>query len=75
MGVAENDLGEYIDLPFGKMKAMCIKNYDKALKRSYGEYMTIPPTEKQVPYPSEKELTRISFEMDEELEKYLNMIQ
>ena len=73
MGIAENDLGEYIDLPFGKMKAMCIKKYDEALKRSYGDYMKIPPKDKQIPYPSEKELTKIKFEMDEELEMYLNL--
>lgn len=74
MGVKENNLDGYVDLPFGKMKAMSIKNYEKALSDSYGDYMKVPPIEKQIPYPSEKELTNIEFERDEELDFYLKLI-
>ena len=74
MSVAENDLGEYIDMPFGRIKAMCIKNYDSALKRSYGDYMKLPPLDKQTPYPSEKELTKIDFEYDDEINVFLKMV-
>lgn len=39
---------EYIDLEFDGIKAMATKEYDKVLKRYFGDYMTPPPKEKQI---------------------------
>jgi lipopolysaccharide cholinephosphotransferase len=38
---------EYIKLPFEGIKFMVIKEYDIYLKRHYGDYMKLPPIEKQ----------------------------
>ncbi len=42
----------YIDIDFEGRKYMSIKNYDLFLKAQYGDYMKLPPIEKQVPHHS-----------------------
>ena len=73
MGVRENDLDGYVDMPFGKFKVRVIKNYDEKLRASYGDYMKIPPKEKQIPYPSEEELTKTVLDYDDELNRLLEL--
>lgn len=41
-------LDEYIDWPFEDLVAKVPKNYDEFLKLSYGDYMKLPPIEKQI---------------------------
>lgn len=76
-GVEENDIlkNGYIDLPFSTFKVMAVANYETYLKKTYGNYMQLPPPEKRVPYPSEKELTNGKIEMDDELNYLLNCIK
>lgn len=38
----------YIDIDFEGKKYMAVKNYDAFLTAQYGDYMTLPPVEKQV---------------------------
>lgn len=38
----------YTELPFEGRMFMCIENYDAYLKKHYGDYMQLPPKEKQV---------------------------
>lgn len=38
----------YIELPFENYKFYCVCDYDKYLRGLYGEYMQLPPKEKQV---------------------------
>lgn len=42
----------YIDIDFEGRKYMSIKNYDTFLTAQYGDYMTLPPVEKQKPHHS-----------------------
>ena len=42
------DFEEYIDIKFEGIRAMAIKNYDSVLTRMFGDYMQLPPKEKQV---------------------------
>jgi lipopolysaccharide cholinephosphotransferase len=39
---------DYINIPFENLNCMVIKEYDKYLKRLYGNYMQLPPIEEQV---------------------------
>lgn len=39
---------KYISLPFEGYKFMCIADYDAYLTKHYGDYMQLPPIEKQV---------------------------
>lgn len=39
---------EFTDLEFSGLKLMCIKDYDTYLKSLFGDYMKLPPIEKQV---------------------------
>lgn len=39
---------EYIDVDFENIKVMIIKDYDRVLKTTFGDYMSLPPVEKQV---------------------------
>ena len=39
---------EYLELSFENKKYMCIKEYDTYLQQHYGDYMILPPVEKQV---------------------------
>ena len=46
---------EFIDMPFENLSVSCLKEYDKYLSQLFGDYMTPPPVEKQVPghdYPT-----------------------
>jgi len=43
------DFNEYALLPFDGHEFYAIKAYDKVLRVSYGDYMQLPPVEKQVP--------------------------
>ena len=76
-GVEENDILKdgYIDLPFSTFKVMAVANYETYLRKTYGDYMTPPPLEKRVPYPSEKELLNCKIKMDDELRLLLNHIK
>lgn len=40
----------YIDVEFEHRRFKCIQNYDDYLHRIYGDYMKLPPIEKQVPH-------------------------
>ena len=40
---------DYIDADFDGMKVKIIKGYDDYLTCQYGDYMTLPPVEKQIP--------------------------
>lgn len=68
-GVEKNTIldGGYINVPFENFKVMVVKNYEIYLKKTYGDYMEIPPAEKRVPYPSEDLLVSCEFIMDKEL--------
>lgn len=44
---AEN-LKEYTRIKFGDRKIMVFKEYDKILKTTFGDYMKLPPKEKQI---------------------------
>lgn len=44
---------DYVLKPFEDRNYMCIKQYDKYLSSIYGDYMTLPPKEKQVGHPFE----------------------
>lgn len=72
--VEENFINGFIDLTFGNITVMAFRNYDLVLKKSYGEYMVLPPVEKRKPYPSETELLKVSIESDEELNELLDSI-
>lgn len=76
-GVEENDITKngYIDLPFSSFKVMAVANYEGYLKKTYGNYMQLPPPEKRIPFPSEKELLDCKIEMDDELNSLLNIIK
>ena len=39
---------ERIELPFEGHSFMCPKHFDEYLKNIYGDYMTMPPIEKQI---------------------------
>lgn len=43
-----DDILEYIDVPFEKINVKIFKNYDNILKRTFGNYMELPPKEKQI---------------------------
>lgn len=76
-GVEENDIlkNGYIDLPFSSFKVMAVANYETYLRKTYGDYRQLPPVEKRVPFPSEKELLNCKIEMDDELSSLLNRIK
>lgn len=76
-GVEENDIlkNGYIDLPFSNFNVMAVANYETYLKKTYGDYMQLPPPEKRIPYPSEKELLKCKIEFDDELNFLLNCIK
>lgn len=38
----------YIEMPFEGNRFFCVRDYDKYLKRLYGDYMQMPPKDKQV---------------------------
>lgn len=40
---------EYIEVDFAGQKMMSIKDYDTYLRNIYGDYMQLPPIEKQIP--------------------------
>ena len=40
----------YMDVPFEDITVSIIKDYDEYLKRAYGDYMKLPPVEKQIPH-------------------------
>ena len=42
-----NDIKEYIDVKFEGHKVMVFKNYDNILKKTYGDYMKLPPKDKR----------------------------
>lgn len=42
------DVKEYIDVDFEGHKVMAFKNYDNILRRTYGNYMELPPEDKRV---------------------------
>ena len=44
-----SNFDNYIDVNFENINAMIIEDYDMVLKRVFGDYMTPPPLEKQVP--------------------------
>lgn len=46
----------YIDLPFNGLTFKVIKEYDSFLRQSYGDYMSPPPIEKQVPKHQDSEV-------------------
>lgn len=73
IGVLENTIlsGGYMDMKFDHMTVMAVKNYDSYLIPTYHDYMELPPKEKRMPFPSEKELMGIHIEMDDELGKYI----
>ncbi len=73
IGVLENDIlsNGYMDIKFDNMTVMAVKNYDSYLVPTYHDYMKLPPEEKRIPFPSEKELMEIHIEMDEELSRYI----
>lgn len=72
-GVEENILLNkgFSDYCFENFKVMCINNYDFYLKKVYGDYLTLPPIEKQVPYPSCLLNTKYKIIIDDELNNYL----
>ena len=72
MGYSVNNLGNYIDLPFSVFKVMTFDNYDELLRSSYGDYMKIPPKNKQIPYPSFEELVNTTIDYDKELEDLIS---
>lgn len=43
-----NDFKEYIDCEFDGVNAMIIKNYDKVLRHTFGNYMEFPPKDQRV---------------------------
>lgn len=45
---------EYIDVKFENIDVMILKDYDKVLKTTFGDYMTPPPKEKQITHHSMK---------------------
>ena len=47
---------ETVDLPFEDTKLMCPKGWHEVLTWVYGDYMTLPPKEKQVPTHSSMEI-------------------
>lgn len=76
-GVEENDIlaAGYIDLPFSTFKVMAAANYETYLIKTYGDYMQLPPPEKRVPYPSEKELLDCKVIYDDELNDLLEKVK
>lgn len=76
-GVEENVIlkNGYIDLQFSNYRVMAVANYETYLRKTYGDYMQLPPPEKRIPFPSEKELLDCKIEMDEELDLLLNYIK
>ena len=40
---------EVIDVDFEDMKCMLLQGYDYYLRAQYGDYMTLPPIEQQIP--------------------------
>lgn len=44
----KSDFEEYIDCEFDGVNAMIIKNYDKVLRHTFGDYMKLPPKEQRV---------------------------
>lgn len=46
--VPSSDFDEYISVPFEDTEFMIIKEYDAYLKGAYGDYMKLPPAEKQI---------------------------
>ncbi|MBR2840108.1 LicD family protein [Candidatus Saccharibacteria bacterium] len=40
---------KYIDVEFEDMKAMVFENYDEILRTTFGNYMELPPKQKQIP--------------------------
>lgn len=74
MGVADNFYHKTINMKFGNFQVMILDEYDAILRKSYGDYMQLPPVEKRQPYPSERELTCIEVELDDELNHYLNLV-
>ena len=43
-----NLLDEFVNLPFEGMDCMCFKEWDKALRVHYGDYMKLPPASERV---------------------------
>lgn len=41
---------EYVDLPFEGRMFKAISTYDQFLKETYGDYMKLPPADKQIPH-------------------------
>lgn len=76
-GVEENDILDngYIDMPFANFKVMAVANYETYLIKTYGNYMQLPPPEKRIPFPLEKELLKGEIEWDDELENLLNTVK
>ncbi len=48
------NFNEFIDINFDGIKAMITKNYDEILKTTFGDYMKLPPKEKQVTHHNYK---------------------
>lgn len=75
VGVLENTILDegYEDIAFDKMIVMAVRNHDAYLVPTYHDYMTPPPKDKQVPFPSENELKEIHIEHDDEFEEYIKL--
>ena len=74
--LSENTIlnGGYINLKFGNISVMAIKNFDDYLIPTYGNYMVLPPEKNQINEHSILSMEPCLFFIDEELEYYLKKV-
>lgn len=75
-GISEEDLIEkgYVNVEFAKLFFPAFSNYHHYLKKTYGNYMTPPPTNMQKSYHTFLEYEPFIIELDDELVYYLSLI-
>lgn len=75
-GVSDKSLinNGYISVEFAKLFFPAFSNYHHYLEKTYGDYMTPPPPDKQKAYHTFLEYDPFIIEIDEELNHYLSLI-
>lgn len=69
-GVPAEFFSEYVDLDFEGMKIRAVKQWDRALKLAYGDYMKLPPVEQQKGVYDAVKVTLTDITMDEIRARY-----